>query len=159
MGGSVNLFWRKFGYSVPLFPAENTWTAMMLEKDFAKLKWQETKRAVMWHDYWLSCVQVTVPFRVLVLNSVPFHGLVHTVLPHHFNLIKWQAMWDHMIHGLRPDETSTLDVLVCEQFYQHTRGCDKDWGNPCSKQFTLKYFTELRTQCSFYTKGKFDRGI
>ena len=42
-------------------------------------------------------------------------------------------------HGnLHPVETSTPDVIVCEQIYKHTCVCDKDHGNPCSKQFTVE---------------------
>ena len=109
MGGSVNLFWRKFRYSVPPFPAENTWTAMMLEKDFAKLKWQETKQAVTWHDYWFSCVQVTVPFRVLVLNSVPWIGPHWNIYGSGYSSGSRRQVI-HAIHPAQPRDINTNSI-------------------------------------------------
>lgn len=36
----------------------------------------------------------------------------------------------------------------------HTCGCDKDQGNPCSKQFPLEHYIERRAQCSFLSKDE-----
>jgi len=59
--------------------------------------------------------------------------------------------------GSQPEEMpSTSDVTVCEEFYQRTCGCDKDRGNPCSKQFPVEHFIERRAQCSFLTKDELD---
>jgi len=43
-----------------------------------------------------------------------------------------------------PEEMpSTPDVNECKHFNQHTCGCDKDQGNPCSKRFPLEHFIEM----------------
>ena len=57
------------------------------------------------------------------------------------------SMTSHLIqkqyYEVRPEElTSSPDVTECEQFYQQTCGCDKDHGNPCSKQFTLEHYIQ-----------------
>ena len=58
---------------------------------------------------------------------------------------------------VRPEELpSTPDVIECEQFHVCTCGCDKDQGNPCSKQFPLEHYIERRAQCSFLTKDELD---
>ena len=70
-------------------------------------------------------------------------------------------MTSHLIqkqyYEVRPEElTSSPDVTKCEQFYQQTCGCDKDHGNPCSKQFTLEHYIQRRAQCSFPTLDELD---
>lgn len=58
---------------------------------------------------------------------------------------------------MRSEElTSSPDVTECEQFCMHTCGCDKDQGNPCSKQFPLEHYIERRAQCSFLSKDELD---
>ena len=37
-----------------------------------------------------------------------------------------------------------------------TCGCDKDQGNPCSKQLPLEHYIERRAQCSFLSKDELD---
>ena len=62
-------------------------------------------------------------------------------------------------HDSLHPETSTPDVIVCEQFYESTCGCDKDHGKPCSKMFTVEHFIEFRAQCSFLTKDELDLAL
>ena len=58
---------------------------------------------------------------------------------------------------VRPEElSSTPDVIECERFYLRTCGCDKNQGNPCSKQFPLEHYIEQRAQCSFLTNDELD---
>ena len=61
-----------------------------------------------------------------------------TVLLHHLNLVMTTQVGSR--HDSLHPETSTPDVIVCEQFYESTCGCDKDHGKPCSKQFTIEHF-------------------
>ena len=48
------------------------------------------------------------------------------------------------------------DHDICMEFYEHTCGCQKADGKPCSSLFPLEHFVEMRSQASLMTRQELD---
>ena len=54
------------------------------------------------------------------------------------------------------EDTTSADIEVCKQFYTTSCGCSNAQGKPCSSQFTVEHYVELRAQCGLLTHDELD---